>query len=70
MVPLRSWRRKLKPAAAPNPEMVGMLNGKAIASGIAASCGARRAMMPVTWSAGPWRSSQGLRRTKIDPKFG
>ena len=33
-VPLRSWRMKLKPAAAPKPEIVGMLNGKTIASGI------------------------------------
>ena len=36
--PLRSCSRKLKPDEAPKPEMVGMLNGKMIASGIAATC--------------------------------
>ena len=36
--PLRSWSRKLNPDAAPNPDRVGMLNGKMIASGIAANC--------------------------------
>ena len=32
--PLRSWSRKLKPADAPNPEIVGILNGKMTASEI------------------------------------
>ena len=38
MVPLRSWSRKLNPAAAPKPAKVGMLNGKMTASGMAANC--------------------------------
>ena len=37
-VPLRSCNRKLKPAEAPNPEIVGMLKGKMIASGMFATC--------------------------------
>ena len=68
--PLRSWSRKLKPAAAPKPLMVGMLNGKATASGIWTSSRFTRAMMPFTCSASSWRSSHGLRRTKMLPKFG
>ena len=38
MVPLRSWIKKLKPEAAPNPASVGILKGKTIASGISANC--------------------------------
>ncbi len=69
-VPLRSWSRNLKPDEAPKPEMVGMLNGKTIASGIAASCRCRVAMMPLACRAASFRSSHGLRRTKMLPKFG
>ena len=69
-VPLRSWSRKLKPAEAPKPAIVGMLKGKMTASGIAANCGARCPMIPFTCRASPWRSSQGLSRTRMVPKFG
>jgi hypothetical protein len=69
-VPLRSWRSMLNPADAPKPEIVGMLNGKTTASGISANRGVRCAMIPFTWSAGSWRSSQSLSRIRIVPKFG
>ncbi len=67
MVPLRSWMRKLNPEDAPNPDSVGMLNGKMIASGMAANCRCSPAMIPFTCSASPCRSSQGCSRAKIEP---
>ncbi len=70
MLPLRSWTRKLKPAEAPKPEIVGMLKGKMTASGMRATWAWIRAMKPRTWFSAPCRSCQGFRRTKIVPKLG
>jgi hypothetical protein len=52
-LPLRSCSRKLKPAEAPNPAMVGMLNGKMMASGIWDTCARIRAMNPLTCISAP-----------------
>ncbi len=69
-LPLRSWSRKLKPAEAPKPLMLGMLKGKMMASGMAANERIKRAITPVTCAASPCLSSQGLSRTKTVPKLG
>jgi hypothetical protein len=70
MLPLLSWIRKLKPAEAPKPEIVGMLNGKITASGMRATWAWIRAMKPRTCISSPCRSCQGFNRTKIVPKLG
>ena len=44
-----------------------MLNGKMTASGMAANFGCSPAMMPLTFTAAPWRSSQGFNRAKNVP---
>ena len=54
-LPLRSWIRKLKPDEEPNPEIVGMLKGMMMPSGMAEKARLSLLMMAIARSSGAFR---------------